>query len=233
MQRYFVDNDNLLLSDEQIHHLTKVVRSHIGEEFEIVYAGTATRFLITSLSPLKYEAISKSLNDSELLVNLTLLYCLPKGEKLELVIQKATEIGVSEIILVRSSRCIMKIKKEDEEKKLMRYQKIALEASEQSHRLKVPVINKIIDFNDIGKYQFSKGYIAYENEDNFSFHEEVFKRSDSIGIIVGPEGGFSQDEVEFAEKNNYRSVTLGKRILRSETACIYALSVLSYLVEDL
>lgn len=233
MQRYFVDNDNLLLSDEQVHHLTKVVRSHIGEEFEIVYAGTATRFLITSLSPLKYEAIFKSLNDSELPVNLTLLYCLPKGEKLELVIQKATEIGVSEIILVRSSRCIMKIKKEDENKKLMRYQKIALEASEQSHRLKVPVINKIIDFNDIGKYKFTNGYIAYENEDNFSFHNEIFSRDDSIGIIVGPEGGFSEDEVKFAEKNNYRSVTLGKRILRSETACIYALSVLSYLVEDL
>ena len=143
--------------------------------------------------------------------------------------------GVKNIILVQSSRCVCKFKKEDFNKKLQRFNKIASEASEQSHRLIIPTIKDIIDFKDIKNYSFDHAYIAYEKEENNTFKNSFnnVKPHQSIGIIIGSEGGFSQEEVEYAINNGYKSLSLGKRILRSETACLYSLSVLSFLVEDL
>ena len=128
-----------------------------------------------------------------------------------------------------------KFKKEDFNKKLQRFNKIASEASEQSHRLIIPTIKDIIDFKDIKNYSFDHAYIAYEKEENNTFKNSFnnVKPHQSIGIIIGSEGGFSQEEVEYAINNGYKSLSLGKRILRSETACLYSLSVLSFLVEDL
>lgn len=237
MQRYFIDKnyDHIELNNEQLHHITKVMRMNINDKIEAVFNSKCYLLNITSLSPFSFEIIETLTSNSELNVDITLLYCLPKGDKLDLVIQKATEIGVKNIILVQSSRCVCKFKKEDFNKKLQRFNKIASEASEQSHRLIIPTIKDIIDFKDIKNYSFDHAYIAYEKEENNTFKNSFnnVKPHQSIGIIIGSEGGFSQEEVEYAINNGYKSLSLGKRILRSETACLYSLSVLSFLVEDL
>lgn len=236
MQRYFINNENeIIFTEEQINHILKVMRMKLDEEFEIVFNAHLFKVKISSITPFKVEIIEEINSNPELKNEITLLYCLPKGDKLDLVIQKATEIGVKRIILVQSSRCVSKFKKEDYEKKLSRFNKIATEASEQSHRLIVPIIKDIIDYKDIKNYHFDHAFIAYENEKQFSLKEYIskVKRNESLGIIIGPEGGFSANEVQYANENGYSSISLGKRILRSETACIYTLSVLSFLLEDL
>lgn len=234
MQRYFIESTNeITFTDEQIHHISKVMRMNINEQFEIVFNNKCFLVEIISFNPFKVNIINEITSSPELNVDITLLYCLPKGDKLDLVIQKATEIGVKNIILVQSSRCVCKYKKEDYIKKITRLNKIILEASEQSHRFILPKIIDIIDFKGLKKYQFNHNFIAYENEKTTSLNSFTFKKNESIGILIGSEGGFSIQEVKYAEENNYKAISLGKRILRSETACIYALSVLSFLSEDL
>ena len=234
MQRYFIEGNEFNLNAEQIKHIVKVMRMEKDDEIEVVFNSECFICRIVDIAPFKMEKVRKLENSPELNVDITLLYCLPKGDKLDLVIQKATEIGVKNIILVQSSRCVCKFKKEDFDKKLARFKKIATEASEQSHRLVIPEIKDIIDYKDINKYHFDYAYIAYENEENGTFIKDLKEvtKGQSIGIIIGSEGGFSPQEVEYAIECGYKSVTLGKRILRSETACIYALSVISYLLED-
>lgn len=236
MQRYFIDSsfEEIAFTSEQIFHMQKVLRMKSGDEVEVVFKKQGYIITINSFNPFSYVIKEKIDYSSELNVELTLLYCLPKGDKLEFVIQKATEIGVKRIILVQSSRCVSKYKKEDFIRKLPRFNKIALEASEQSHRFDVPVIEDLINFKQIKDYKFDYSYIAYENEKNIRFDEELKKvnAGDKIAIIIGSEGGFSQDEVDYALRCGYTPISLGKRILRSETACVYSLSVISYLLED-
>ena len=167
MQRYFIDENynQIEFNNEQLHHIIKVMRMNINDKIEAVFNSKCYLLNITSISPFSFEIIETLTDNSELNVDITLLYCLPKGDKLDLVIQKATEIGVKNIILVQSSRCVCKLKKEDFNKKLQRFNKIASEASEQSHRLIVPEIKEIIDFKDIKNYSFDHAYIAYEKEE--------------------------------------------------------------------
>jgi 16S rRNA (uracil1498-N3)-methyltransferase len=236
MQRYFVDkieNDVVYLTKEQEHHIVKVMRMKEQEQVTCACDGIIYLCEIESLNPLKVVCKERLDENNELEVDVTLLYCLPKGDKLDLVLQKATELGVKEIILVQSERCIAKIKKEDEARKLIRFNTIVKEASEQSKRSVVPIVNKIINYKDINKYHFDHSFIAYENEKDetyFSYLSKVNKK-ESIGILIGSEGGFSLKEVEYAKSNGYTSISLGKRILRSETAVFYALSAISLIIE--
>ena len=236
MQRYFVNeirNDEVIFEKDQMHHIVNVMRMRPNDKITVVYNYEAYLASVVSTNPLRVEVIENLHEDHELKNHITLLYCIPKGEKLDLVIQKATELGVSEIILVQSERCIAKITKENKEKKLLRFNKIALEASEQSKRTKVPEISKVIDYKEISKYKFDYAYIAYEDEGEISFKDKIeqIKEGETIGIIIGSEGGFSQREVDYAKEVGYTSISLGKRILRSETAVFYALTCFSILLE--
>ena len=236
MQRYFVKdivNDEVIFEKDQIHHIVNVMRMRVNDQITVVYNGEAFLVALESTNPLKVKIIKNLHEDHELKNHITLLYCIPKGEKLDLVIQKATELGVSEIILAQSERCIAKITKENKEKKLLRFNKIALEASEQSKRTIVPTIDKVIDFKDISKFEFDHSFIAYEDEGEISFKDKIeqIKEGETIGIIIGSEGGFSRKEVDYAILNNYQSVSLGKRILRSETAVFYSLTSFALLLE--
>ena len=234
MERYFVEfkNNEFLFNEEQIHQIQKVMRHKVNDEITLINDGYFYLCKISSIIPLKVDVISKEKANTELNREITLLYCLPKGDKLEFAIQKATELGASKIVLVNSSRTIMKIKKEDETRKFARFNKIALEASEQCSRAKVPSIEGVIPFSQIGKYKSSLNLIAYENERGEGITFDLLKDHSSISIIVGAEGGFSLEEVNFATSEGYKSICLGNRILRSETAVVYALSLLSHYSED-
>ena len=164
MQRYFVEkiiDNEVVISKDQEHHIVKVMRMRVGEQITCVNEGKVYLCEISSTLPLIIKVKEELLENNELDVKVTLLYCLPKGDKLDLVIQKATEIGVKNIVLVHSSRCVCKFKKEDFDKKITRFKKIATEASEQSHRLVIPEIKDIIDYKEINKYHFDYSYIAY------------------------------------------------------------------------
>ena len=233
MQRYFAEidkNQNIVISNDDIFHITKVMRMNINDTFEINANGDLKVAKITSLNPFKYEIIKEINENHELNGYVRLLYCLPKGEKTDLVIQKAVELGCNEIVLINSERSIAKITKENKEKKLIRYNKIIKEASEQSKRSKLCILKDVISFKEISNYKADYSLIAYENT-SFTSKNLIdllpHLKGKTINVIVGAEGGISKSELEIAKNASYQEISLGKRILRSETACIFILSLLS------
>lgn len=233
MQRYFasISHGFATLSEEDAFHVTTVMRMHPGEVIEVVDGGVVYLCAIASTKPLSVK-VTKVLDESrELDANLTLLYALAKGEKTDWVVQKATELGVSRIIGLISERTIVRPTKEDTEKKILRYNKIIKEAAEQSMRNVLPTFEAIVPFKEIANYHFDRMAIAYEGEaftsNTLDHWLSGLPKHASIGIIVGAEGGFSPNEVALANQAGYVSVSLGKRILRSETAAVFALSVIA------
>jgi len=233
MQRYFAQatEDYILLAKEDEHHLLNVLRSKVGEKIEAVSCGLLYLGEIESINPLKIKIVEKVDDQSELTTNVTLYYCLSKGDKNDFVIQKATELGAKRIVLVSSKRCIVKYDPKDVDKKLERYSKIAKEAAEQCHRLIVPSVEGPIDIKNIKSVMKEEHcYVAFEENKNDNAFA-VSKDMVSIGMLIGPEGGLENSEVDFLNSIGFKSISLGKRILRTETAAVYALSVISNCLE--
>ena len=162
-------------------------------------------------------------------------FCLPKGEKTDLVIQKAVELGANEIVLINSTRSIAKITKENKDKKLTRFNKIIKEASEQSKRTRLLKLSDVIAFKELSNYKADVSFIAYENTSLTSedlLNELSNIKGKTINVIIGAEGGITLEELNIAKSLGYKEISLGKRILRSETACFYILSLLSFYMEN-
>ena len=231
MQHYFANiyEGTVQLLDSDAHHVLHVMRNKVGDKIIAINNGKEYLSEITNLSPLTILVKEELSTDNELKKDLTLLYCLAKGDKIEFVIQKATELGAKKIALISSKYCVTKIDNQSFNKKLVRYQAIAKEASEQSHRQIIPEILGVFDINKIPSSLLSDdNYVAYEKcEDTPSL--EI--NGKSVSILIGPEGGLDKKEIEILEKTGFKCVSLGKRILRTETAAVYALSVLGYLLE--
>lgn len=238
MQRYFGRklHDDIILEDDDIYHLTKVMRARKGENIEVVADETTFLCEVVSLKPVRIIAKKVIKEDNELPNYVILAACLLKGDKMDFVLQKATELGVSEIILLTSERTIIKIKNQQKDLKLGRYQKILKEAAEQSKRSKIPLINRIISFDRIDEIEANVKLIAFEGTKNSlaAFDKKIsgIKPNKKIAVIIGPEGGFSLGEVEFAKNHGFTPIGLGSRILRAETASIYALSVIANKLEE-
>ncbi|MCI7601698.1 MAG: RsmE family RNA methyltransferase [Candidatus Onthovivens sp.] len=237
MQRYFTsfkDEKNITISNDDIFHIVKVMRMKINDQFEINNDGDIYLAQINSLAPFSFKILKKIDENHELKTKITLLYCLPKGDKIDLVLQKATELGVNQIVLVNSSRCIAKINDENKKKKLARFNKIIKEATEQCKRNNLPALKDVIKFNEISNYQSDLNLIAYENSKMSNQELKDLLRNfkgNTVTILIGAEGGFSKEEVEHALKNNFISISLGNRILRSETSVFNLLSILGYELE--
>lgn len=235
MQRYFakIINNSVVLSKEDEHHITHVMRMRVGDQFEVVDSSKLYICEISSFSPLNIIVKEERHEDVEIKEEVTLFFALAKGDKIDLVIQKATELGASRIILFKSKRCVVNFEDKDIAKKLSRYQKIAKEASEQCHRLKVPEIIIELNFNNLKFHLSEVNYLAYEKEaGNTSNSFNLPKGIKGVSVMIGSEGGFDQSEVDYLNQIGFINVSLGKRILRCETAAIYALSVLSYKLEQ-
>ena len=233
MQRYFATlvDQQIVLSEDDIHHIIHVMRMKVGDRFEVVVKARLYECEITSLSPLQFCKIEKE-EDVEIKTNITLFFALAKGDKIDLVIQKATELGVHKIVLFKSKRCVVNFDNKDIDKKLNRYRKIAKEASEQCNRLIVPEILGVIDLKIIDSYLEEVNLLAYEKlAGNTTESFEIKERTKSVSIMIGSEGGFEEEEVNYLTNKGFQTISLGKRILRCETAAIYALSVLAYLLE--
>ena len=238
MQRYFGHKlKNLIILDsDDTYHLTKVMRARKGEEIEVVADEVVYLCKIKSVKPLEIVTVKPLKENSELPNYVILIAAVLKGDKMDMVLQKAVELGVSEIILLQSSRTIVKIKGHQTDMKLGRYQKILKEAACQSKRTKIPFIHRIITFDQIDEIDANLKLIAYEglkgSVSTLNKKLANVKPGKKISIIIGPEGGFSEAEIQYAKNNGYTCVGLGNRILRAETASFYALSIIANRLED-
>jgi len=238
MQQYFAKNkvnNNFVLDDSDIFHIEKVMRMknndivHVSYEEKIYEC--AVKFINNKVN---IECVRETVINNELNCNVTLIYGLPKGDKFEFVVQKATELGVTTIVPYAASRSVSVISKDKESKKLERWNKIAKEASEQSKRNKLVKVEKICDEDSILNYKSKLNLVAYEDvsaEGCNKLYNLLSKKFDSITLVVGPEGGFEQREIDNLVDNGFEVVSLGKRILRSETAPLFLMSIISYMYE--
>ncbi len=234
MQRYFgqIITDQVLLGDDDIFHLTKVMRARVGDEIEVVSNEKVFLCKVSQLKPhIEIDVVRQIKENHELKNHVILIAALIKGEKMDFVLQKATELGVGEIILLQTERTIVKIKPAEKDLKLERYRRILKEAAEQCKRTKIPMLYRVIDMKQLGDVDAQVKMIAYEEEsgatESFNSIIRSIKDKQKVAIVVGPEGGFSEHEVDMAVAAGYKRVSLGKRILRAETASFYALSVIS------
>lgn len=181
-------------------------------------------------------AILAQAEDTEPSLKITLFQGLPKGDKMEQVIQKAVELGVTEIIPVAMKNCVVKLDEKRAKAKQARWQAIAQSAAKQSKRSLIPTVGEVMRFADAVAYakKLDVRILPYENQRGLAHTREVFGRIEkgtSVGIFIGPEGGYDSAEIALA-KDDMEMVSLGNRILRTETAGLCALSMLLYEVED-
>ncbi len=236
MQRYFASiiNNKVILNKDDIFHLTKVMRAKNGDNIEVVDEKQNVYLaFIKNTNPLLIEIQEPILKNSELPTSVTLFFGLAKSDKIEFVIQKTTELGASKIVLFQGKRSVVKFDNNDFDRKLPRYMSIAKEAAEQCHREKIPSIEFEKSIEGVKKHLCELNLFAYElnaGETN-NFENYLKENHQSISVIIGPEGGFDEKEANFLVNNGFKTISLGKRILRCETAAVYALSVIAFNLE--
>ncbi len=249
MTRIFTENSNpekdgmIVLTGDNANHISRSLRMRAGEKI-IVCDGVNTEYNCTiegfTSDTVSLRVDSKNMGINEPDYKATLFMALPKSDKMEQIIQKSVETGVSCVVPFISSRCISKPDEKAIGSKLERWRKIARSASEQCGRVRIPEIVRPVDFSaavgmmcDKNKYDAS--FICYECErDNSltSFLSRIEKNANTgIAFMVGAEGGFSPSEVALTDSFGIERISLGRRILRCETAPIYVLSVMSALLE--
>lgn len=239
MPRFFVDRENISESNikitgNDVNHIKNVLRMQEGEELLICdKKGIDYTCSIVSLDrdEILLAIKDKCNSESELLQKLYLFQGLPKSDKMELIIQKAVELGVYEIIPVSTMRAIVKIDAKKEEKKTTRWQQISEAAAKQSGRAIIPVIRPPMSFKEALNYaaELDINIIPYEKAEGILQTREILgscKNKNRVGIFIGPEGGFDESEINTAKEKGVMPITLGKRILRTETAGLCILSVL-------
>ena len=250
MPKFFIKTENLKENKEiwitgsDVNHIKNVLRKKIDDKINICNSDTQKNYecVIKNIEEnkivCKILAEVKSLAESNL--NITIFKVLPKSDKMELIIQKATELGVKTIVPVITKRTVIKLKDKDKQNKVDRWRKIAEVAAKQSGRDIIPTIENIINIADIKFDEFDKIFVLYENEEKISIKDEIEqlkndnKEELNIGIVIGPEGGFAESEIEQLRLNqNVSVVTLGKRILRTETVALVVSGILMYELGDL
>ena len=245
MNHFFVRPEQVLpegirISGDDFNHIRNVLRMKPGEELA-VSDGSDSRY-ICEIAEYQDEEVLLRIVDiegksTELPAEILLFQGIPKGDKLEWIVQKSVELGVHRIIPTAMSRCIARIDRKKEEQKIARLQKIAESAAKQSGRDRIPEISGVMSIKEAADYAFSvcsPVIFAYEKAENPAESRQVFASlcaGQRIALFVGPEGGFSTEEAELLISCGAETVTLGKRILRTETAPLYLLSVIGYELE--
>ena len=234
MQRYFAKektNEEIILYDTDIHHIKRVMRCKINDHIEVVYDKKVYICQIINLEPLELKKIKLLNENNELDIKLTIAISLVNEQKFDLILQKLTELGVTTIIPIKTERSIVKLDDKKKEKKIDRWQKICKEASEQSHRCAVPKIENIIDIKELINMNNKLKLICSLNENTKPLKNYLQNKPNDILIVIGPEGGFTQKEEKELIDNGYLPISLGKRIMRVETAAIYVTSIINYICE--
>ena len=224
-----------------MNHIKNVVRCQKGEHIEICNSETSKNYLC-EINKIEKEEIECNILENlrsnvETDIKVTIFQGLPKADKMEYIIQKSVELGAYDITPVEMKRCIVKLNEKDKEKKIQRWQKIAEVAAKQCKRDIIPKINNITNVklicNIIQNYDII--LVAYEKEKERTLKSELKKIKEynqkNIGIIIGPEGGLDEDDVKLLEESGAKVITLGNRILRTETVALNVLSNIMYELE--
>lgn len=244
MQLFFVKEENvtdktITITGSDVNHIKNVLRM---KEHEEVMISDGSMFYLCEIESIDKGQVILEVKrekeiDTELPVDIYLFQGLPKQDKMDFIIMKTVELGVKEIVPVATKRAVVKLDKKKVDKKLIRWQQIAQSAAKQSKRGIVPKIREVLSFKEALAMAKDLDLIIcpYEEARGIAYTRDVFdsiQTGISLGIFIGPEGGFEDTEIEALKEIDAKVVTLGKRILRTETAGMYVLSVLSYLLES-
>ncbi|AYA98925.1 16S rRNA (uracil(1498)-N(3))-methyltransferase [Lachnoanaerobaculum umeaense] len=234
-----ISGENAYIEGSDVKHIVNVLRMKTGEKLLISVKGDWD--YLCKIVDIETDRVNlkvlESMEQRELPVNITLLQGIPKSDKLEMIIQKAVELGVSEIIPVKTKRVVVKIEEKKLSAKLNRWNAIAESAAKQSKRSIIPKIlepQSIDNALEIVK-DFDVKLIPYENADSIEKTRRILDNMDKTGnisVFIGPEGGFEEDEVKKAIDLGFEVITLGKRILRTETAGLALLSNIMIRLEE-
>ncbi len=246
MPKFFVTpdkiNDNKIIIDtDDVTHISRVLRLGAGDTLTVCDSrgiDYEARIETVEAKRIVCEIISKKQSASEPPIKVTLFQGLPKASKMEYIIQKTTELGISEIVPVKLSRCVVKLDgQKDERKKTDRWQKISEAAAKQSGRGIVPKIGDVITLGEVieRSKEFDIFFVPYECEEQKTLKETLLSKDNvkTVGFIIGPEGGFDAAEAELIRNSGIETVTLGKRILRTETAGEAVLAMTMYEIGDI
>ena len=257
MPKFFVENnqiknDTIYIKDKDVIHIKKVLRKNIEDEITICNEDTKQDYLCKITNIEENEITCKILKELETNVEsnieVSIFQGLPKADKMELIIQKSVELGVHDITPIEMKRCVVKLKEKDKTKKIERWQKISEVAAKQCGRNYIPKINNIENLKGISEKikDYDAVLVAYEEEkentlknelkllkkDNQENDDNANNEKIKIAIVIGPEGGIDKEEINALEKNGAKIITLGKRILRTETVALNVLSIIMYELEN-
>lgn len=244
MQHFFVTPDQvkgdlIFIQGSDVNHMKNVLRMRIGEEVTIS-DGNNRQYLCEIKEYGGEEAVlyivEECNSDTELLSKIYLFQGLPKQDKMELIVQKCVELGCYEVIPVSTKRCVVKLDDKKAKKKIERWQQISESAAKQAGRGIVPEVQDVMSFKEALKYAKNLDVILipYELAEGMKETKQIIseiKPGQTVGVFIGPEGGFEKEEVEQAICEGAKAITLGKRILRTETAGLTTLSVLMFHLE--
>ena len=246
MPKFFTARENikdttLIIDSEDANHLKKVLRINVGDKITVCDgAGIDYTVRVSEIgkNEIECDIIDRQKSDTEPNINITLYQGLPKAAKMDYIIQKNTELGISKIVPAKLARCVVKLEnKAAEDKKCERWQKIAIASAKQSGRGIVPVIDNPMTVDEIIEdvKDYDLVFVPYECEDQSRLKTIVESVPDAkdIAFIIGPEGGFDISEIEKLKAAGIKTVTLGKRILRTETAAEAVVSMLMYAYNEI
>ena len=237
MHNFFVDENNrqgdvYFITDADFNHIKNVLRMKQGDSFLVSSASKSDLCVLDSFTEdaVIAKITEEDYQDTSLTVKLYLFQGLPKSDKMELVIQKAVELGAEGVIPVEMNRCVVKIDDKKKKSKVARWQAISESAAKQSKRTIIPEVYDVLSYKQAMEKakEMDVFIVPYENKDGMKATKNALseiKKGMSVGILIGPEGGFDEKEIEIAESVGGLTVSLGKRILRTETAAITALSM--------
>ena len=248
MPRFFVKSEQMkdkeiAIIGEDIKHIKNVLRKQIGDNIEICNQETGKTYKCEILEMGEDKILNniiEEISSEENKIKVDIYQGLPKADKMELIIQKSIELGANAIIPVEMKRCVVKIDAKSENKKIERWQKIAESAAKQSGRGTIPEIRKIIKVEKIAESRnlYDSIIVCYENEKENYIKNELLKLKTQhkpeihIAVVIGPEGGLEEKDVELLKQNGAQIVTLGNRILRTETVALNLLSIIMYELEN-
>lgn len=246
MYHFFADENqvsesSISISGDDYNHIKNVIRLKEGDTVMVSLKNPPKNFMCEVDFYTDKEAILKitesDVASTELPCQVTLFQGLPKADKMELIIQKAVELGVYDIVPVSMKRCVVKLDEKKADSKIKRWNLISESAAKQSKRSIIPQIRDVVPYKRVielvGEYDLV--LVPYENEEGMKETRKLIESIETgskVAVVIGPEGGFEDDEIDLARKNNMHTITLGKRILRTETAGLAALSMIAYAVED-
>ncbi|WP_425379685.1 RsmE family RNA methyltransferase [Spiroplasma endosymbiont of Stenodema calcarata] len=235
MHRFFattLKHDYFVLTDDDVKQIKQVLRLRNNDQIICIYNAEHYLTTIEVLPPQKYlfKLTNKLHQNHESPIKIRLIAGLIRSAKWDYLLQKATELGVTEIIPFQFKRCVVQLKGENNGKKIARWTKICKEASEQAYRNQIPFIRNVeSDIKVLQKYQGEVNLVCYEKaEQNSQLKDFLHQNFTTITIVIGPEGGFTTEEIMYLTTYGYNMISLGQRILRAETAPLAVLAMIMY-----